>query len=70
VTLGPLGTSVKKMFSSDTTAGDGEEHVYLDDSRTTLGTEKEKVLLKLTYGKTLAINNVLHVLSIIFNLYL
>ena len=48
--------------------GDGEEQVYLGDSRTTPVLGKGKVLLKLTSGKTLALSNVLHVPSIIVNL--
>ena len=58
----------KSMFTSYTTMGDGEEQVYLNDSRTTLVQGKGKVLLKLTYGKTLALNDVLHVPSIRVNL--
>ena len=48
--------------------GDGEEQVYLGDSRTTPVLGKGKVLLKLTFGKTLALNDVLHVPSIRVNL--
>ena len=58
----------KSMFTSYTIVKDGEEQVYLGDSRTTLVQGKGKVLLKLTYGKTLALNDVLHVLSIRVNL--
>jgi len=48
--------------------GDGEEQVYLSDSRTNPFLGKEKVLLKLTSGKTLALSDVLHVPSIRVNL--
>jgi len=44
----------KNSFTSHTIVGNGEEHVYLSDSKTTPVLEKGKVLLKLTYGKTLA----------------
>ncbi|XP_031275541.1 uncharacterized protein LOC116134037 [Pistacia vera] len=43
---------------------DGEECVYLGDSRSTLVLGKGKILLKLTYGKTLSLSNVLHVPNI------
>jgi len=56
------------MFTSYTIVGDGKEQVYLGDSRTTLIQGKGKFLLKLIYGKTLALNDVLHVLSIRVNL--
>ena len=48
--------------------GDGEEQVYLGDSRTTPVQGKGKVLLKLKFGKTLALNDVLYVLFTIVNL--
>ena len=54
----------RKVF----TLGDEEEQVYLDDSRTTPVLRKGKVLLKLTFGKTLALSGVLHVPSIRVNL--
>jgi len=54
----------KSAFTSYTNVGDGKEHVYLGDSRTTLVPGKGKVLLKLTYGKTLALSDVLDVPSI------
>jgi len=44
----------KDSFTSHTIVDDGEEHVYLSDSRITSVLGKGKVLLKLTYGKTLA----------------
>jgi len=55
-------------FTSYTNVGDGEEHVYLGDSRTTLVLGKGKFLLKLTSGKTIALSDVLHVPSIRVNL--
>jgi len=58
----------KNAFSSYSSVGDGEEQVYLGDFRTTSVLEKGKVLLKLTYGKTLALSDVLHVPSIRVNL--
>ncbi|KAG5238065.1 RNA-directed DNA polymerase [Salix suchowensis] len=47
---------------------DGEEVVYLGDSRTRNVLGKGKVILKLTSGKTLALNEVLHVPNIRANL--
>jgi len=55
-------------FTSYTSVGDGEEHVYLGDSRTTPVLGKGKVLLKLTSRKTLALSYVLHVPSIRVNI--
>jgi len=48
--------------------GDGEEQVYLGDSRTVAVSGKGKVMLKLTSGKTLALSDVLHVPNIRTNL--
>ena len=58
----------RNAFSSYSSVGDGEEQIYLGDSRTTSVLGKGKVLLKLTSGKTLALSDVLHVLSIRVNL--
>ena len=58
----------KSMFTSYITVGDVEEQVYLGDLKTTPVQGKGKVLLKLTFGKTLALNDVLHVPSIRVNL--
>ena len=58
----------KSMFTSYTTMGDGEEQVYLGDSRTTPVQGKGKVLLKLKSGRTLALNDVLRAPSIRVNL--
>jgi len=55
-------------FTSYTSVGDREEHVYLGDSRTTPVLGKRKVPLKLTSGKTLALSDVLHVPFIRVNL--
>ena len=56
------------LFTSYTSVGDGEEHVYLGDSRTTPVLGEGKVLLKLTFGKTLALSDLLHMPSIRLNL--
>ena len=58
----------RSAFTSYTNIGEGEEHIYLGHSRTTLVLGKGKVLLKLTLGKTLALSDVLHVPSIRVNL--
>jgi len=58
----------RNVFTSYTSVGDGEEQVYLGDSRTTPVLGKGKVLVKLTSGKTLALSDVLHVPSIRVNL--
>jgi len=58
----------RNVFTSYTSVGDGEEQVYLGDSRTTPDLGKGKVLLKLTSGKTLALSHMLHVPSIRVNL--
>ncbi|XP_068483448.1 uncharacterized protein [Phaseolus vulgaris] len=58
----------KNVFTSYTSVGDGEEQVYLGDSRTTPVLGKGKILLKLTSGKTLVLSDVLHVPSIRVNL--
>jgi len=58
----------RNVFTSYTSVGDGEEQVYFGNSRTTHVLGKEKVLLNVTYGKTLALSDVLHVPSIRVNL--
>src|ERR1044072_4190668 len=58
----------KDAFSSYTPVGEGEELIYLGDSRTAPVHGKGKVLLKLTSGKTLALKDVLHVPTIRSNL--
>ena len=58
----------KDAFTSYTLVGDDEKVVYLGDSHTAQVLGKCKVMLKLTLGKTLALNNVLHVPNIRENL--
>lgn len=48
--------------------GDGEEVVYLGDSRIVQVLGKDKVLLKLTSRRTLALNDILYVPNIRANL--
>ncbi|RVX13377.1 hypothetical protein CK203_021011 [Vitis vinifera] len=49
---------------------EGEEQVFMGDSRSTPVIGKGKVLLKLTSGKVLVLNDVLHVPDIRWNLVL
>ncbi|XP_015160424.1 uncharacterized protein [Solanum tuberosum] len=58
----------KTDFMSYTQVNEGEEVVYLGDSSTTQVLGKGKVLFKLTFEKTLALTEVLHVPSIRTNL--
>lgn len=58
----------RDAFTSYTSVGEGEEQIYLGDSRTAPVHGKGKVLLKLTSGKTLALRDVLHVPTIRTNL--
>ncbi|CAH9119628.1 unnamed protein product [Cuscuta europaea] len=58
----------KSVFASYTPIGDEEEYVHLGDSRTTKVHRKGKVNLKLTSGKMLSLNDVLHVPEIQTNL--
>ena len=58
----------KNKFLSYTQVEEGEETIYLGDSRTTRVLGKGKILLKLTSGKTLALSDVLHVPNIQTNL--
>ncbi|XP_043807681.1 uncharacterized protein LOC122722090 [Manihot esculenta] len=59
----------RNVFTSYSTMGKGEEHVYLGDSRIASVLGKGRVLLKLTSGsKILALNEVLHVPNIRANL--
>ncbi|KAJ9684091.1 hypothetical protein PVL29_016537 [Vitis rotundifolia] len=55
-------------FTSYTTVKEGEEQVFMGDSRSTPVIGKGKVLLKLTSGKVLALCDVLHVPDIRWNL--
>ena len=58
----------KDAFTSYTPVGDDEKVVYLSDSHTAQVLGKDKVMLKLTSGKTLPLNDVLHVPNIRENL--
>ena len=58
----------RDAFISYTPVGDDEKVVYLGDSHTAQILGKGKVMLKLTSGKTLALNEVLHVPNIRANL--
>ena len=60
--------SKRDGFTSYTPVGDDEKVVYLGDSHTTHVMGKGKIVLKLTSGKTLALNDVLHVPNIRTNL--
>lgn len=54
----------RNAFTSYTPIRDEEEHVFMGDSRRSSTARKGKVLLKLTFGKTLSLNDVLHVPNI------
>ena len=58
----------RDAFTSYTSVGDDKKVVYLSDSHIAQVLRKEKVILKLTSGKTLTLNDVLHVPKIIANL--
>ena len=58
------------VLASYTPVGDEEKVVYLRDSNTAQVLRKSKVMLKLTSGNTLALNDVLHVPNIRENLVL
>ena len=58
----------KDVFASYTLVGGDKKVVYLGDSHTTQVLGKGKVMLKLTLGKTLALNDMLHVSNIRANL--
>ena len=58
----------KSAFTSYTTLKKREEQVFMGDSRSTPMICKEKVLLKLTSWKVLALSDVLHVSNILWNL--
>ncbi|KAL6311010.1 hypothetical protein AAG906_018990 [Vitis piasezkii] len=57
-------------FTSYTTVKEGEEQVFMGDSRSTPMIGKWKVLLKLISGKVQALSDVLHVPDIHWNLVL
>ena len=58
----------RSAFTSYTTIKEGEEQVFMGDSRSTPVIGKGKVLLKLTSRKVLALCDVLHVPDIHWNL--
>ena len=60
----------RSAFTSYTTIKEGNEQVFLGDSRSTPVIGKGKVLLKLTSGKVFVLCDVLHVLDIRWNLVL
>ena len=60
----------RSVFNSYATIKEGEEQVFMGDSRSTPVIGKGKVLLKLTSGKVFVLCDVLHVLDIRWNLVL
>ena len=54
----------RDAFTSYTPVGDDKKVVYLDSSHTAQVMGKGKVMLKLTLGKTMALNEVIHVPNI------
>lgn len=58
----------RSAFTSYTTVKEGNEQVFMGDSRSTPVIGKGKVLFKLTFEKVLALNDVLHVPDIRWNL--
>ena len=54
-------------FTSYTMVKEGEEQVFMSNSRSSLMIGKGKVLLKLTFGKVLALSDVLHEPDISWN---
>ena len=54
----------RSAFTSYTIVKEGDEQVFMSDSRSTPVIGKGKVLVKLTSGKVLALSDVLHVLDI------
>ena len=58
----------ESAFTSYTTVKEGEEQVFMGDSRSSPMIGKGKVILKLTFIKFLALNDVLHVPDIRWNL--
>ena len=57
----------KKMFSSNEAINDGEQ-LFMGNPSTSKVEGKEKVILKMTFGKELTLNDVLHVPEIRKNL--
>ena len=64
----PILGGKKSAFTSYTTVKEGEEQVFMGDSRFFRMIGKRKVLLKLTSRKVLALSDVLHVPDIRWNL--
>ena len=60
----------RSSFTSDTKVKEGEKQMFMGDSRSSLMIGKGKVLFKLTFGKVLALGDVLHVSDIHWNLVL
>ena len=60
----------RSASTSYTTIKEGDEQVFLGDSRSTPMIGKWKVLIKLTYEKMIALSDVLHVSDICWNLVL
>ena len=60
----------RSAFTTYTMVKEGEEQVFMGDSRLSLVIGKRKVLLKLIFGKVLAFSDVLHVPNICWNLVL
>ena len=58
----------RSAFTSYITVKEGDEQMFMGDSRSTPVIGKGKVLLKLTFGKVLALYDVLHVPDIRWNL--
>ena len=58
----------RSAFASYTMVKEGEEQVFMGDSRSSQVISKGKVLLKLAFRKVLALNDVLHVPVIRWNL--
>ncbi|RVW54337.1 hypothetical protein CK203_068389 [Vitis vinifera] len=58
----------RSAFNSYTTVKEGDEQVFMGDSRSTPVIGKKKVLLKLTFGKVPTFSDVLHVPDICWNL--
>ena len=58
----------KSAFTSYTTVKEGDEQIFMGDFRSTPVIGKGKVLFKLTFGKVLALSDVLHMPDIRWNL--
>ena len=58
----------RNIFTFYILIGEGEETVYMGNSRFTPVFEKGKILLKLTFGKILSLSDVLYVPDIYMNL--